>query len=95
MSPTWAQLVAVTAQRSFTSKRSAEQVLRRFFEELAKATWATGRVVVPGLGAFRVRARKARQIVAPTRSYPLPREMTLPAERVVLCRVAKSWRRRV
>ena len=92
MSPTFAQLVAEVAAKSQLTKLATRRVLETFFAELAEATWASGRVVVPGLGAFRVRARRQRRVHNP--AGPVGSLMMLPAVRVVACRVAKSWRRR-
>jgi nucleoid DNA-binding protein len=90
LKPTFAALVAQVAAAAGTTQPKARAVLQSFFAELSDAVWATGRVVVPGLGAFRVRARRARKVLNPDTSLP----MVLPAERVVACRVAKQWRRR-
>lgn len=88
MRPTFANMVAVTAVATRLKPARTARVLKHFFSQLAEATWATGAVKVPGLGAFRVRARKPRRMTV-HRSVRV-----LPAERVVICRVAKSWRRR-
>lgn len=85
----WLELVDATAAATGETKAATERVLRQFFEHLAEAVWATGRVGVPGLGAFRVRSRKARRIANPQTGEP----MKLPRERAVHCRVAASWRR--
>jgi len=64
-------------------------VLKDFVETLARTVWEVGRVNVPGLGAFRVKQRKARRIVKPNGERGF---IKLPAHRVATCRVASSWR---
>lgn len=92
MKPTFPNLVAVTAAAAGQTRGRTRLVLKAFFAELAEATWASGRVVVPSLGSFRVRAARARHVAAPP-TVPAAR-VALPAMRVVVCRVAKNWRRR-
>ena len=86
----WLHLVEATAEASGQSKAVTEQVLRRFFAELAAAVWGRGRISVPGLAVFRVRSRKPRQVANPQTGEL----MTLPRARAVAVRVAGSWRRR-
>jgi nucleoid DNA-binding protein len=98
VSPTFAQLVAEVAAKTQLTKLSTRRVLETFFGELAAATWATGRVRIPGLGSFRTRARRPRSVLDPEKpsadGYTPRRVRELAAHRVVVCRVAKSWRRR-
>jgi nucleoid DNA-binding protein len=89
----YARLLREVAEAEGTTLKLARAVLDRFIAELPKAVWATGRLVVPGLGSFRVRARKQRRISDPS-DPERARVMTLPATRLVACRVAESWRRR-
>jgi nucleoid DNA-binding protein len=85
------RLVLQVAQGERITQKLARAVIERFIACLPDAVWARGRFVVPGLGCFRVRARKQRRIANP---QALTETMVLPATRLVACRVAKSWRRR-
>lgn len=87
---THAEMVREVAIRREQTVRATTRTLEIFFEILSDETWLRGRHVVPGLGAFRVKQRKARVIVDPQTGEPLP----LAASSIVTCRVAKSWRRR-
>jgi DNA-binding protein HU-beta len=90
VSPTFEQLVAATAIEVGLSKMSTRWVLEAFFKQLAESTWVYGRVSVPGLGLFEVRARKPRYVALPRGGE----HMQVPAFRSVRALVAKSWRRR-
>lgn len=88
--PTFANLVEATAVTSKMTKKHTRLALENFFQHLSDAVWATGRVSVPGLASFRVRARKSRRISNPQTGEA----MTLPRTRTVHARVAGAWRRR-
>lgn len=90
MKPTFPNLIAATAAATQLSQALARLVLEAFFEQLAEAVWAQGRVAVPGLGLFQVRRRRAHRIVNPQTNRPV----LIDAHRSVYARVAKSWRRR-
>lgn len=87
---THANLVRTVAALTGQSRAVTANVLETFAVQLAVTVWADGRHVVPGLGAFRVKARQARSIANPQTGAP----MTLDASRVVTCRVASNWRAR-
>jgi nucleoid DNA-binding protein len=87
--PTFTNLITEVAIDVRLTKLTTRRVLETFFAQLAEATWATGRVYVPGLGLFAVRSRRRRRITNPQTNRPL----MLPGHRAVYARVAKSWRR--
>lgn len=89
---TYADLVERTAARVLQQKKTTRATLEAFFAELAAAVWRDGRVIVPGLASFQVRARRRRNLLAPPGA---PRGIvTLPEHRAVVARVSKEWRRR-
>lgn len=94
MRVTYAHLVAVVARSVRLPKSTTRKALRVFFEQLAIAVWAKaeaeGGVSVPRLGSFTVRHRRPHRIRNP-QTHDL---MELKSGRAVICRVAKSWRRR-
>lgn len=90
---TFAKLVAVIAVRQCRTQKAVRSVLEEFIAQLAEATWARGRFKVPGLGSFRVRRSKEREVVDPTDPLRV-RRVTIPAQRVVVCRVSNQWRKR-
>lgn len=90
MKPTFANLIAATADQAQWSRERTRSVVETFIGQLADAVWAHGRVVVPGLGMFQVRSRRPRKGVNPHTNEPI----AMPARRSVYARVAKSWRRR-
>jgi len=90
MTPTFANLVAATAETAQLPKNATLRVLREFFKHVSEAAWAAGKVKIPGFITLRAASRKARRI-----SNPHTRElMTLPAQRVMVARVVGSWRHR-
>lgn len=92
MRPTFANLLAAAADRAGLTQKATRQAVEAFIAQLPDAVWQSGRVNVPGLGSFRVRSRKPRRIASPQGTFI--KHMTLPAMRVVACRVSSSWRRR-
>lgn len=90
MKPTFANLIAATANQAQLSRAGTRAVVEAFIGQLADAVWAQGRVAVPGLAVFQVRTRRPRKGVNPHTNEPI----AMPAHRSVYARVAKSWRRR-
>lgn len=87
MSPTFAQLVARTAELAGVPASTTRRVLIIFFGVLAEAVWTFGRMRVPGLATFSRRTHKVRVVTAPDGS-----RTRIPERYVVGARVAKSWR---
>lgn len=88
-------LIAAVARQQCLTKKGTRGVIDAFIAKLGEAVWQRGRLVVPGLGAFNVRQRKARNVADPrTVGTGRPEPMRLAARRVVTCRVARDWRSR-
>jgi len=95
LSSPYLQLLEAVALELRITRKLARQVVEGFHAELAEMVWARGRVIVPGLGVFKVRARKARSVMRPPSTPAADRGlMQLPADRSVRLLVAKHWRRR-
>lgn len=84
------ELIATVARQQFASKKTTRGIIEAFIAALGEAVWERGRLVVPGLGAFNVRRRVARNVRHPETAEAV----RLPAREVVTCRVSKHWRTR-
>lgn len=83
-------LVRAVARLEQLPLAHVRRTIEQFVALVPGVVWALGRLSVPGLAVFRVRARKGRRVMNP-HSREL---MWLRRERAVAVRVAGSWRRR-
>jgi DNA-binding protein HU-beta len=90
LKPTFANLVAATAETAQLTKKDTLRVLREFFRHVSEGAWAAGQVKIPGFITLRAGTRKARRIRNP-QTHEL---MDLPARRVMVARVVSGWRNR-
>lgn len=90
MRPTHANLVAAAAESTGLPAAHVRLAVHEYLRIAFEATWATGRVAIPGYLNLRTGLHKARRVANPQTGEL----MTLPAERLMAARVSKHWRRR-
>ena len=85
------EMIHTVAVRTGTSRRLVAEIVESFFECLAGALRAKGRVTLGGFGAFRVRGRKAR----PGRNPRTGEPMLIGPSRTVSFRPSKGLRKAI
>jgi nucleoid DNA-binding protein len=90
---TYAALVATVATVHSLKRRRAKRIVETALMLMAESAWKDGGFVMPHLGRFYVRRRKARAIGAPPGSQRPGEVITLPASEELGFRASKYQKR--
>ncbi len=88
---TKSELVAKVAEKTGLKKAQAEMCIDAAIKAIAEALTKGERTVIPGLGVFNVKERKAKK----GRNLQTGEEITIPARKVVSFTAAKSLKESV
>lgn len=88
----FARVVAAVARELDIPVTHARRVIEHYHEVLRDEVWQYGRVMVPKLGSFRVRQRKARRITAPPGTEA--GDISLGPTETISFRATSNWRSR-
>jgi DNA-binding protein HU-beta len=84
-------LVQATAKKFKITLSQADDIVSYIYETIAKTIASGERVIIPGLGVFGVKERKAKK----ARNPRTGEEVVVPKRKVVVFRAAKSLKEAV
>ena len=85
------ELISKTAEKAGITKAAAERAVNAAIEAVVEALSKGERVIIPGLGVFGVKERKAKK----ARNPRTGEEVVIPKRKVVVFRAAKSLKEAV
>jgi len=88
---TKAELIAKVAEQVGITKSLSEKCVNAIVNNIAEAILKEKRVIIPGLGVFKVKNRVAKK----GRNPKTGEEITIPARKVVILSVSKSLKEKV